>query len=183
VSVTVRRLVMLGVLLACGVACAATDPLAGVVLVDLSDRSWALDDLRGEPVLLVIADRTASQQAAAWGAWLAGRTTLLAPWRAPGKVAWLSVADLRRVPEYARASARERLREQGVARPSDEASRISPLLLDWRGVIAEGLQAERGAAVLILLARDHQPLLRVTGPPSESAVTEMVSAIARAARP
>lgn len=178
-----RGVVVLALLLAEGVAVAAADPLAGVVLVDVTDRSWALDELSGEPVLLVIADRKAVPQAEAWGARLAGRTTLLAPWRAPGKVAWLSVADLRRVPEYARASARERLREQRVAPPAGEAPRISPLLLDWRGVIAGGLQAERGAAALILLGRDRQPVLRVTGAPSESAVTEMVEAIARVVRP
>lgn len=182
-SAALCRVVMLGVVLAWGVASAATDPLAGVVLVDLSERSWALDDLRGEPVLVVIADRSASEQAAAWGPWLAGRTTLLAPWRAPGKVAWLSVADLRRVPEFARASTRERLREQGAGPPSGEAPRISPLLLDWRGVLGEALRVERGAASLILLGRDHQPILRVGGPPSESAVAEMVDAIARAVRP
>jgi hypothetical protein len=182
VSAALCRVVMLG-MLACGGASAATDPLAGVVLVDLSERSWALDDLRGEPVLVVIADRSASAQAAAWGAWLAGRTSLLAPWRAPGKVACLSVADLRRVPEFARQSTRERLREQGAGPPSGKAPPISPLLLDWRGVLGEALRVERGAAALILLGRDHQPMLRVTGPPNESAVTAMVEAIARAARP
>ncbi len=179
-----RRLMMAVVLCACSVASAATDPLAGVVLVDVSGRPWALDELRDGPVLLVIADRDASPLAEAWGARLAARTTLLAPWHVPGKVAWISIADLRRVPEYARDAARDRLRAQAAAHPpTAQAAQTSPLLLDWAGLLGERVHAERGSVVLILLARDRQPLARLTGAPSDSAVTELIDAIARAARP
>ena len=180
-----RFVVTAVVLCACSVAdSAATDPLAGVVLDDVSGRSWALDDLRDGPVLLVIADRDASPQAESWGARLAARTTLLAPWHATGKVAWVSIADLRRVPEYARDSARDRLRAQAADRPPAlHATQTSPLLLDWGGLLGERFRAERGAALLILLARDRQLLARIIGPPSDSTVTELIDAIARAAPP
>jgi hypothetical protein len=166
------------------VASAATDPLAGVVLDDVSGRPWALDDLRDGPVLLVIADRDASSQAEAWGARLATRTTLLAPWHVPGKIAWVAIADLRRVPEYARDSTRDRLRTRAAERaPTAQTTQSSPLLLDWGGLVGERLQSERGSVVLILLARDRQPLARVTGAPSDAAVTELIEAIAGAVRP
>lgn len=181
-SVLARVLVAAGLLLATAVG-AADDPLAGVVLADLSDRRWVLDELRGEPVLVVVADRTASPHAASWGAWLSPRTSVLAPWRAPGKVVWLSIADLRRVPEYARESAKEGLRAPDAARPPEQAARTSPLLLDWSGDVASRLDAARGVATVVLLGRDRQPIVRVTGPPTESAVAEVVGAVARAVSP
>lgn len=169
-----RLVVMASVLLACSLAYAATDPLAGIVLVDVTGRPWALDELRDGPVLLVVADRKASTHAEEWGARLAARTTRLAPWRAAGKVAWVSVADLRRVPEYARDEARARLREQGEGRLGSDSS---PVLLDWGGLLAERFHAERGAVVLILLGPDRQSLVRTTGAPNEPAVTKMLDAI------
>ena len=179
-----RRLMMAVVLCACSAASAATDPLDGVVLPDVSGRPWALDDLRDGPVLLVIADRDAAPLAEAWGARLAARTTLLAPWHVPGKVAWVSIADLRRVPEYARDATRDRLRAHSAdPPPAAPAAQTSPLLLDWGGLLGERFHAERGSVVLILLARDRQPIARVTGAPSDAAVTELIDAIARAARP
>ncbi len=178
-------LVIAGVFVAGSVVCAAPDPLAGVVLVDVSGRPWALDDLRDGPVLLVIGDRHASTQAEEWGERLAARATGLAPWRAAGKVAWVSVADLRRVPEYAREEARARLREQSAGRRGG-GSASSPVLLDWGGLLAERFHAERGAVVVVLLGPDRQPLARATGAPSETAVTPMIdaiNAITRAAPP
>jgi hypothetical protein len=178
-----RVAVVLSLLLATAAAPAADDPLAGLVLADLSDRRWTLDELRGEPVLLIVADRSAAAQAEAWGAWLAPRTAVLAPWRAPGKVVWLSVADLRRVPEFARETAREGLRAPDAARPPERAARSSALLLDWNGDISKPLDAPRGAALVVLLGRDRQPVVRVTGAPTEPAVAEVVAALARVASP
>ena len=155
----------------------AADPLTGVVLDDDSGRSWHLDDLRGVPVLFVIADRRASEQASAWGERLAARNVAVAPWRAAGKVAWLSVADVRGVPDYARGAARERIREWEARRSQAERQHSSPLLLDWRGLLAERFGAERGEALLVLLSPDHRPLVQARGAPTDEAVARLSEAI------
>jgi hypothetical protein len=155
----------------------AADPLAGIVLDDDAGRSWHLDELRGEPVLLVIADRRASEQANGWGERLAARTGALAPWRAAGKVAWLAVADLRGVPDYARDAARERIREREAGRSQAERRLSSPLLLDWRGLLAERFAAERGEALLVVLSPDHRPLVLERGAPTDEAVARLSEAI------
>jgi len=154
------------------------DPLAGVVLGDLSGRTWRLDELHDSPVLVVVADRKAAAQARAWGARLAAMEAPLAPWRAPGKVAWVSVADLRRVPDYARGSARERLREREEARGEGERRLASPLLLDWEGTLAARLEAAQGEARLVLLAPDRRVLVALAGAPSDDAVARLRDALA-----
>jgi hypothetical protein len=161
-------------------ATAAADPLAGIVLDDGSGRSWHLDELRGAPVLLVIADRQASKQAHDWGERLAARIDALAPWRAAGKIAWLSVADLRRVPDYARDAVRARLREWEEGRSDGERRQSSPLLLDWGGLLGERFGAERAEALLVLLSPDHRALAQARGAPTEEGVTRLIEAIAGA---
>lgn len=178
-----RWIVATTILLVCSARPAASsDLLATLVLEDVAGTSWSLDDLQHEPVLLVIADRRASKQAEAWGARLVARTTKLAPWKAAGKVAWLSIADLHGVPEYARDTARTRLREQDADRQGERAVR-SPLLLDWNSLLAERVQAERGMATLVLLSREHEILTRASGMPTEAALTRMIEAITRVSTP
>jgi hypothetical protein len=162
--------------LACG-AGAADDPLADLVLDDASGRARALDELRDRPVLLVIADRRASQQASEWGARLAAQGLALAPWSAPGRVVWLSIADLRGVPEYARDEARERLEEREAGRGATERSQCSPLLADWEGRLAESFRGTRGEALIVLLSRDHQPVHRERGAPTDEAVGRLSAAV------
>ena len=174
--------VVAGGLLMLSAALATSDPLAGIVLDDAAGRSWHLDDLGDSPVLLVIADRNASKQATEWGVRLAARAVGLAPWRAPGNVAWLSVADLRHVPDYARDAARERIREQEKARSPAEHERKSPLLLDWSGVLAGRFRPERGEALVVLLSPSRQPVIRASGAPTDAALARLVEELARAAQ-
>lgn len=170
------RAIGLFLALACG-AMAADDPLAGLVLDDGGGRARALDELRGRPVLLVIADRGASQQASEWGKRLAAQGFALAPWSAAGRVACLSIADLRGVPEYARDEARDRLEERGAGRGETERSQCSPLLLDWKGRLAEPFASRRGEALLVLLSPDHQAVLRELGAPTDEAVARLGAAL------
>jgi hypothetical protein len=158
----------------------AADPLAGIVLNDDSGRPWLLDEIRDAPVLLVIADRKASEQAKGWGERLAARSGALAPWRAPGKATWLAVADLRRVPDYARDAALESVREWTASRSEAERQRSSPLLLDWDGLLAQRFAAERGQALLVLLSPDRRRLVRVLGAPTDDALAHVIDAIAGA---
>jgi hypothetical protein len=160
-----------------GAAMAAEDPLAGLVLDDADGRPRALDELRDRPVLLVIADRRASQQASDWGTRLAAQRLALAPWSAPGRVAWLSIADLRGVPEYARDEARDRVREREASRGETERSQCSPLLLDWEGRLAASFRSTHGEALLVLLSPDHQPVHRERGAPTEVAVGRLSAAL------
>ena len=167
------------VAVASGAVMAATpgdDPLRGIVLENAGGRARPLDELAGAPVLLVIADRRASEQANGWGERLAARTSALVPWRATGKVAWLSIVDGRGVPDYARDAARERIREREAG---DGARRQrATLLLDWQGVLAERFGAERGRALLVLLSPDHVPFARASGEPTDEGVERLVDAIA-----
>jgi hypothetical protein len=162
---------------------AADDPLAGIVLEDAAERSWHLDELRGGPVLLIIADRRAAEQSTAWGERLAARTLPVAPWRATDKVAWLSVADLRRVPDYARDSARERVRDDDAGRGPEGRRPCSPLLLDWSGLLAERFGAAPAEALVVLLAPDRRRLVDARGAPTDATVTRLVEAITTAVAP
>jgi hypothetical protein len=181
------RLVACAVVVATGTlvarAASADDPLAGVVLDDAGGRSWHLDELRGGPVLLIIADRRAAEQATAWGERLAARTLPVAPWRATDEVAWLSVADLRRVPDYARDSARERVRDDDAGRGQEARRQCSPPLLDWSGLLAERFGAERAEALVVLLAADRRRLVDARGAPTDATVTRLVEAIRTAVAP
>lgn len=155
------------------VATAGEDPLAGLVLDDTEGRPWALDELRDRPVLLVVADRRASQQASDWGTRLAAQGLALAPWSAPGRVVCLSIADLRGVPEYARDEARDRVRERQADRGDTERSQCSPMLLDWQGRIGESFSSRRGEALVVVLSSDHQPVHREQGVPTDEALERL----------
>jgi len=171
--------VLLGTAFPCVVGSAtAANPLAGVVLEDDSGQSWRLSELVGGPVLLVIADRTTSAEANEWGRRLAATSAPLVPWRADGKVAWLAVADLRRVPEYARDAARERVRERAAGRSPGERRHSSPLLLDWSGRVAGPLGAERGRVLVVLVGADGRILIQARGAATEAAVEQIHRTIA-----
>jgi hypothetical protein len=159
---------------------AAPNPLAGVVLEDDAGRSWRLGELVGTPVLLVVADRTASADANEWGRRLAAAGAPLAPWRAAGTATWLAVADLRRVPEYAREAARARVREREAGRSPGERQRSSPLLLDWDGRIAGPLGAERGRALVVLIGADGRILIQARGAPTDATVAGLRETVAGA---
>jgi hypothetical protein len=169
--------------LACVLAVAATalaaDPLAGVVLEDDDGRVRQLDELAGTPVLVVVADRRAAEQANAWGARLAAGAPALTAWRAPGRVAWLSIVDGRGVPEYARDTARRTIRQRNA--DAERRTRVS-FLLDWDGVLAERLEGQRGRVLLVLLSRDHVPFARAGGEPTDEDVAHLIEAITSVAR-
>jgi hypothetical protein len=158
---------------------AGADPLAGVVLDDDDGHARTLDELAGSPVLVVVADRRAAEQANAWGAQLAAGAPSLTAWRAPAKVAWLLVIDGRGVPEYARDAARKTIRERNT--DADRRARAS-FLIDWDGVLAERLESQRGRALLVLLSRNHVPFARAGGEPTDEAVAHLLEAITSVAR-
>jgi hypothetical protein len=168
-----RGALVLGLVLAATFAAAADDPLAGVTLEDTAGRLRSLDDLRGSPVLVVAADRRASDQANAWGERLATTCPTLAAWKAPGKVAWLSIVDGRGVPEYARGAARDRIREREDPSRADRMT----MLIDWKGLVAERLGTETGRALLVLLSRDHVPFARAGGAPTDAGVEHLAGAV------
>ena len=161
-------------------AATVAEPLTGVTLEDGSGRVWHLEELRGVPVLLVIADRRASEQANAWGERLAAQTEVLAPWRATNKVVWLAVADLRGVPDYARDAARARLQEREAGRSEGERRQASPLLLDWDGCLGASFEAPRAEAFVVLLSPEQRPLIRAHGAPTTEAVARVVEALTAA---
>lgn len=159
---------------------AAGGPLSGIVLEDSTGRTWRLAELDGASVLLTVADRAAAAQADAWGARLAGDGTPLAPWRAAGKVAWLAIADLARVPEYARGQARARAREREAERSAGERRQSSPVLLDWHGEIAARFHPDHGQVLLVLLADDGRVLVQARGGVTDDALGALRGALALA---
>lgn len=158
----------------------AADPLAGIVLEDAGGRSWRVDELAGAPVLLVVAERKDAAEADGWGARLAAEGLPLAPWRAPGRVTWLSVADLGRVPPWARKAAGERLGERATAASEAERRQRSPLLHDWGGAVARRLHTKRGGATVVLLSAERDVLVREHGPPTEEGLARVAREIRRA---
>ena len=79
----------------------ARAPLTGVILEDPEEKKWDLSLLAGHPVLVVVADRSASGESVEWGRGIgAARPQSVATWIVPGKVAVVSVADLRGVPGF-----------------------------------------------------------------------------------
>jgi hypothetical protein len=169
-----RRVLVVACALLATAAGAADDPLAGLVLEDTSGRTRALDELAGTPVLVVVADRRASEQANAWGERLASKSPPLVAWKSPGKVAWVSIVDGRGVPEYARGAARDRIKEK------DDPARAErmTMLIDWKGVVAERLASESGRALVVLLSRDHVPFARAGGEPTDESVDRVAGAVA-----
>lgn len=168
------RVVALVLALGASAIAAEGDPLAGLVLEDLNGTSRTLDELAGTPVLVIVADRRASEQASAWGERLAKRVPELVPWREPGKVTWLSVVDAHGVPEYAHDAARDRIRE----RQGDPVrARRTTTLIDWAGTVAERLGAEHGRALLVLFSPGHVAFERTGGAPTDAAVDHVVEAV------
>jgi hypothetical protein len=138
---------------------------------------WRLEDLREEPVLLVIADRRAAEDADAWGRRLAAAAPPVARWIVAGRAAWVTVADLRGVPEFARDDARARLRERERRQGDDERRLRSPLLLDWEGRLASAVGAARREASVVVLSREHREVGRERGAPTDDGVRRVVEAL------
>jgi hypothetical protein len=150
-------------------------PLAGVVLEDAAGHPWDLDALVGQPVLVVLADRSASAKAVAWGRAIGrARPGEVALWASPGKVATLSLADLRAVPGFARGVARWII-AQMVGEHAGEKG--PPLLLDWDGAVAGRVDAEEGVPNVRLYAADGSLVLRDSGDPAPEKVARLATAI------
>lgn len=152
----------------------ATAPFAGVVLEDPDERPWDLGHLVGHPVLLVVADRAASGESVEWGRGIgAARPQSVAAWIAPGKVAVVSVADLRAVPGFARGTARwiiaAMVGEQGAGGP--------PLLLDWDGAVATRIGARDEMPNVRLYAADGTLVLGDEGDATPERIARLAAAI------
>lgn len=154
---------------------APASPLAGVTLEDPDGRVWKLDELTRVPALVVVADRAASGAAVDWGRALgAARPRSVALWAAPGKVAVVSIADLRGVPSFARGMAR-----WAIAAMVDESEGDAgpPLLLDWEGTVATRVDARAGTPNLRLYAADGSLVLREDGDATPEKVARLAAAI------
>ena len=153
---------------------AASTPFAGVVLEDHEERKWDLGLLAGHPVLLVVADRAASGASVEWGRGIAAaRPQSVAPWITPGKVAVVSVADLRAVPGFARGTARwiiaQMVGEQGAGGP--------PLLLDWDGAVAARIGALDEVPNVRLYGADGTLVLQDQGDATPEGVARLAAAV------
>ncbi|MBM4246112.1 MAG: hypothetical protein FJ148_20325 [Deltaproteobacteria bacterium] len=149
-------------------------PFTGVVLEDPDERPWDLGQLAGHPVLLVVADRAASGASVEWGRGIgAARPQSVAPWITPGKVAVVSVADLRAVPAFARGTARwiiaQMVGEQGAGGP--------PLLLDWDGAVAARIGARDEVPNVRLYAADGTLVLQDQGDATPERVARLAAAV------
>lgn len=149
-------------------------PFAGVVLEDPDGRRWDFAALLGQPALVVVADRSASSASVDWGRDIgAARPHSVALWVSPGKVAIVSIADLRSVPGFARGTARwiiaRMVGEQGQGGP--------PLLLDWDGVVAGRIAAEDGVPNIRLYAPDGKLVLSDSGTATADKIARLVAAI------
>jgi hypothetical protein len=153
---------------------ATSAPFGGVVLEDPEERQWDLAALAGHPTLLVVADRSASGESVEWGRRIgAARPQSVAAWIVPGKVAVVSVADLRAVPGFARGTARwiiaKMVGEQGPGGP--------PLLLDWDGAVAARIGAHDGVPNVCLYAADGTLVLRDEGDATAERIARLAAAI------
>jgi hypothetical protein len=152
----------------------AGSPFAGIVLEDPEEKTWDLAMLGGHPVLMVVADRSGSSESIEWGKGIgAARPQSVATWIAPGKVAVVSVADLRGVPGFARGTARwfiaKMVGEQGPGGP--------PLLLDWDGAVAARIDAHDGVPNVRLYAADGTLVLRDQGDATPERIARLAAAI------
>ena len=191
-----RALLVLGLVLACtalprGVRAddaltmpaaspAASAPFAGVVLEDPDAKKWDLASLAGHPALIVVADRSASGESVEWGRGIGtARPHGVAAWIVPGKVAVVSVADLRGVPGFARGTARwiiaKMVGEQGPGGP--------PLLLDWDGAVAARIGAHDGVPNVRLYAADGTLVLSDEGDATPERIARLAAAIDRLVPP
>ena len=152
----------------------AASPLAGIVLEDPEERKWDLSLLAGHPALVVVADRSASGESVEWGRGIgAARPQSVGTWIVPGKVAVVSVADLRGVPGFAHGTARwiiaKMVGEQGAGGP--------PLLLDWDGAVASRVDAREGVPNVRLYAPDGTLVLRDEGDATPERIARLAAAI------
>lgn len=152
----------------------ARAPLTGVILEDPEEKKWDLSLLAGHPVLVVVADRSASGESVEWGRGIgAARPQSVATWIVPGKVAVVSVADLRGVPGFAHGTARwiiaKMVGEQGAGGP--------PLLLDWDGAVASRIDAREGVPNVRLYAPDGTLVLRDEGDATPERIARLATAI------
>ncbi len=152
----------------------ARAPLTGVILEDPEEKKWDLSLLAGHPVLVVVADRSASGESVEWGRGIgAARPQSVATWIVPGKVAVVSVADLRGVPGFAHGTARwiiaKMVGEQGAGGP--------PLLLDWDGAVASRIDAREGVPNVRLYAPDGTLVLRDEGDATPERIARLAAAI------
>ena len=152
----------------------AASPLAGIVLEDPEERKWDLSLLAGHPALVVVADRSASGESVEWGRGIgAARPQSVGTWIVPGKVAVVSVADLRGVPGFAHGTARwiiaKMVGEQGAGGP--------PLLLDWDGAVASRIDAREGVPNVRLYAPDGTLVLRDEGDATPERIARLATAI------
>jgi hypothetical protein len=155
-------------------------PLAGVVLEDPEEKPWDLGLLAGHPALVVVADRSASGESVEWGRGIgAARPQSVGTWIVPGKVAVVSVADLRGVPGFAHGTARwiiaKMVGEQGAGGP--------PLLLDWDGAVATRIDAREGVPNVRLYAPDGTLVLRDEGDATPERIARLAAAIDELAPP
>jgi hypothetical protein len=150
-------------------------PFAGVVLEDPDGRQWDLSALVGQPALVVVADRGASGKAVDWGRAIgAARPQGIAPWVSPGKVATISIADLRVVPGFARGSARWII---SVLVSAQAGQGGPPLLLDWDGAVAGRIGAQDGVPNVRLYAPDGSLVVRDAGDPTPDKIARLAAAI------
>jgi hypothetical protein len=148
--------------------------LVDVVLEDADGKSWRMAEVDAHPLLVVVADRSASGDARAWGREIAKqRRDVLAHWAQPGRVVIVSAADLRAVPGFARGTARWLIAQ---ARDDDDPG-APPLMLDWDGALANAVGANEESATVVLYAADGRVLLRDEGSSTPDKVARLAVAI------
>ncbi|MEW6269149.1 MAG: hypothetical protein AB1689_07605 [Thermodesulfobacteriota bacterium] len=169
-------LLAVALLLVPGAAARAGWPFAGVVLEDPDGKRWDLDDLAGKPVLVAVADRAGSAQAVAWGRGIAKlRPQGVAAWATAGKVAILSIADLRAVPGFARGAARWAI--DAMVDEQAAGAKGPPLLLDWEGEVAGPVEPRGGVANLRLYDASGTVVLRDEGEPTPEKLERLATKI------
>lgn len=131
---------------------AATPRLPSFELEDQRGLAVRRADVAGHPLLLVGADRRGREESVRWAKQL--RLALRAR-PGSGDVLLLRVADLTSVPPPARAIARRMVKDAYEV----------PLLLDWRGALADTLRFDPGAANVLAFTPDGALIERRVGPP------------------
>jgi hypothetical protein len=123
------------------------EPVGPIVLADQYEHDWRLSDLRGSVVLLIDGDREGSTFNGAWGR--AARTR----YKTALKIAF--VAHLRSVPFFMHGFVRSKFMSKDAAHPN------GPILLDWKGAVAERFGFRDGVANVYVI--DREGILRYVG--------------------
>lgn len=155
--------------------------LASASLDDSKGHRWNLAEIASHPVLLLLAGRKGSDQAAAWGEGIHRRhPDGLALWATPSDplaVVIVSDADLHEVPGVLHGIVRWRIASV-IADREREGKAGPPLLLDWEGVLPRAVGADTsGDAVVVLLDRDRAERARFSGEPTEATLGALATAI------